>query len=664
MNYKLNIFVFVLFMSVYQNIIAYNTHKSQMEHLDRGLVVVPVDTNNSVRCVLSWRLFGYDPDNICFDILKNGNVITQNLTCLTFYELDNVKNSDLFQIVAKSDNKILDVSKKVKPWNSFYKALKLDRPQDGTSINGRKYSYIPNDCSVGDVDGDGEYEIFVKWEPNNAHDNSHRGYTGNVFIDCYKLNGTKLWRIDLGKNIRAGAHYTQFLVYDFNGDGNAELMCKTAPGSIDGIGHFVSEAASDCTIFSTDNIADYRSESVPGVILSGPEFLTAFDGLTGKALSTVYYNPNRAGSWGGNPEYPDEWFWGDVYGNRSERYLACVAYLDGLDSNPAAVFTRGYYTRAYLWAVELQNNQIVTKWLHASESNSRVTVIDYNGNKNTFEFNNNSFGGNCTFTCFGQGAHSIAVADVDDDGKDEIMFGAAAVDDNGKLLYSTGLGHGDAIHLSDLDPDRPGLEFFMTHEQKPYGFSLRDAKTGEILYYEKSSQDNGRGLAADIDSTHRGFEFWSIANDNTYNVNGSVIADKHGSINFRVYWDGDPYDELFDRGHVDKWNGSSFERLMLPSNVDFIDVNNSRTCNGTKSTPNLIADIFGDWREEILLWSANDYSTINIFTTNITPQFRLPTLMHDHVYRMSVCWQNVAYNQPPHLGYFLPDSVKNIKINL
>ena len=638
---------------------AQNTHISQMEHLNRGLVVVPLNSDALGRCCLSWRLLGYDPTDICFDIVKNDIVIERNYTCSTFYVLDSVKETDVFQVIAKFDNKILDISEKVKPWNSFYKTIKLDRPQDLLLLNGRRCSYSPNDCSVGDVDGDGEYEIFVKWDPNNSKDNSHRGFTGNVYIDCYKLDGTKLWRIDLGKNIRAGAHYTQFMVYDFNKDGKAELMCKTAPGSVDGMGRFVSETADDNTILATDNMADYRSQIFPGVILDGPEFLTAFDGITGKAINTVYYNPNRTGGLGGQPKCPDEWFWGDTYGNRSERYLACVAYLDGPDSNPAAVFARGYYTRAYLWAVKLVDNRIMTKWLHASESNSMLTVTDENGVKQSFNYSNNSFGGTNGFTCFGQGAHSIAVGDVDNDGKDEIMFGAAAVDDSGELLYSTGLGHGDAIHLSDLDPDRPGLEFFMPHEQRPYGFSLRDAQTGEIIYYEKSSQDNGRGLAADIDSMHRGFEFWSVANNNIYNVNGSVIADRHGSINFRIYWDGDAYDELFDRGHVDKWNGCSFERLMLPGNVDFRDVNNSRTCNGTKSTPNLIADILGDWREEIILWSGNDYSTLNIFTSPIEPQFRLPTLMHDHVYRMSVCWQNVAYNQPPHLGYFLPDSVTN-----
>ncbi len=637
---------------------AYKTPLSQMEKLDRGLVVVPTGNDGNTHCILSWRLLGNDPNDIYFNIQKNGVTIADSISDVTFYDIDKFNSKDKFRVIAKHNNEILDVSEEVMPWNSFFMTLHLDRPENGVTPNGRHFSYSPNDCSVGDVDGDGDYELFVKWDPDNSHDNSHTGYTGNVYIDCYKLNGTKLWRIDLGQNIRAGAHYTQFLVYDFNADGKAEMICKTASGSKDGLGQFVSNATDDMDILLTDNNADYRNRT--GMILDGPEFLTVFEGLSGKAINTVYYNPNRAGTIGGECKYPNELFWGDSYGNRSERYLACVAYLDGSDQLPAAVFTRGYYTRAYLWAVKFLDNKIVTKWLHNSESRNCINLTNENGLMSKYEYNSNTFGGNDGFTCFAQGAHSIAVGDVDCDDKDEIMFGGAAVDDDGQLLYSTGLGHGDATHLADLDPDRPGLEFFMTHEHYPYGFSLRDAATGEILYYEPSSQDNGRGLAADIDPKFRGYEFWSIANWNTYNISKQITNKKHGSINFRIYWDDDPYDELFDRSRIDKWNGNEFETILLPGCKQFFEVNNSRTCNGTKSTPNLIADIFGDWREEVILWDAEDKATLNIFTTTITPQFKIPTLMHDHIYRMSICWQNVAYNQPPHLGYYLPDSVANV----
>lgn len=646
----------VWFYSFYAE--ANGTSDSQMEKLNRGLIVFPYEKENKSNCIVSWRLLGTDPDNVSFDIYKNDKRIAKNIKDKTFYKISDIRNTDKFHVVAKNGRSILDKSQTIAPWDNFFWTIKLDRPQPEQIHNSRRYEYFPNDCSVGDVDGDGEYEIIVKWDPGNSHDNSHRGFTGKVYIDCYKLNGTKLWRINLGNNIRAGAHYTQFMVYDFDCDGKAEMMCKTAPGTIDGKGLFVSEAADDDRIKYTDNQADYRNRD--GSIMDGPEFLTIFDGLTGSALHTVYYNPNRNGSLGDDYNYPNEYFWGDANANRSERYLACVAYLDGPDQIPAAVFARGYYTRAYLWAVQFINGKIKTKWLHESATKNLVRVTDENGILNSYEYNNNTFDGRDGYTCFAQGAHSIAVGDVDADGMDEIMFGAAAVDQDGMLLYSTGLGHGDAIHLSDLDPDRPGLEFFMPHEHWPYGVSLRDAKTGEKLYYETSSEDNGRGLAADIDPEYRGFEFWSAANRNIYNVNGKVVANNPGSINFRIYWDDDPYDELFDRGHITKWNGNKMNKLFLPGNIDFTDILNSRTCNGSKATPNLIADIFGDWREELVLWSSDDCSTLVIFTSNIMPKFRMPTLMHDHLYRMSVCWQNVAYNQPPHLGYYLPDSVNVI----
>lgn len=632
------------------------TPKSQMEKLNRGLVVVPTTASGVSSCAASWRLLGTDPDNVVFDLLKNGEVLHENINRTTFKTLTGVTATDRFQVVAKSGGKELDRSEEVSPWGTFYMTLKLDRPASGTNASG-DYSYTPNDCSVGDVDGDGEYELFVKWDPSNSKDNSQSGYTGNVYIDCYKLNGKKLWRVDLGQNIRAGAHYTQYMVYDFDGDGKAELMCKTAPGSKDGTGAYVNQASDVTTIKNASNTADYRASS--GHILSGPEYLTAFDGETGKAIHTVFYNPNRAGTLGGSPAYPEKSFWGDNYGNRSERYLACVAYLDGPDALPSAIFARGYYTRAYLWAVQLKDGKITTKWLHSSTTNKSVSVKDENGKTTTKTYSKNTGNGPDGYTCYGEGCHSMGVGDVDGDGCDEIMFGGAAVNNDGSLLYSTGFGHGDAHHLSDLDPDRPGLEYFQPHEHNPYGFHLRDARTGEVLYSETSAKDNGRGIAADIDKNHRGFEFWSTANNNLHAIDGSVIATSNRpSINFRIYWDGDLYDELLDGGAITKWDGTKSSNVLLPGSKNVYDVNYSSTCNGTKSTPNLTCDLFGDWREEIIEWSTNDNCTLNIFTSTMNTNFRVPTLMHDHIYRMSICWQNTAYNQPPHLGYYLPDAFK------
>ena len=553
--------------------------------------------------------------------------------------------------MTRSKGKRETASAKVTPWDDLFLRMPVSRPEGGVTPDGRQYAYTPNDCSVGDVDGDGDYELILKWEPTNAHDNSHDGYTGNVILDCYRLDGTQLWRIDLGRNIRAGAHYTQFLVYDFDGDGRAELICKTAPGSLDASRRYVSEVADDEAIRQIDNHADHRNKR--GRIQSGEELLTVFNGLTGEAIHTVWYNPNRGYGVGGSAEYAG---WGDktVEGNRGERYLACVAYLAGMDKNPSAVMCRGYYTRSYLWAVDFDGKHLSTQWLHASLSSSHWTLADGTG-KIVNEAKH------LKATAYGQGAHSIAVADVDDDGCDEITYGSAAIDHDGSLLYSTGLGHGDAQHLADLDPARPGLEYFMVHESFPYGADLRDARTGEIIWSEPADFDTGRGLAADIDPHHEGCEMWHIGSHTVKDIKGNAIADSLPAVNFRIYWDGDLQEELLANmnwrpsfpPYLQKWDGEKAVPLPLSNCRHLYEMGNTTSCNWTKATPNLQADIFGDWREELIFWDKNDASHLNIFTTNIPTDYRVVTLMHDHIYRMGVAWQNVSYNQPPH--------VKNIK---
>lgn len=647
-----------------------------MERLDRGLVALPAAGKG---IYLSWRLLGTDSKNVCFDIERDGKVIAHHTRATNFTD---VKGSPAhsYRLISYQDEPKMDapmqreVSKPVKPWTDLYKSLPINRPEGGTAPDGRAYVYTPNDCSVGDVDGDGEYELIVKWDPSNSHDNSHDGYTGDVILDCYKFDGTQLWRINLGKNIRAGAHYTQFLVFDFDGDGKSEMICKTSAGSIDGQGRFVSESATDTEIRSLDNAADYRNRR--GRIKNGPELLTVFNGETGKAMHTIWYNPNRAFGVGkqvaegerleadGFPAYSSVWGDKDNYGNRGERYLAGVAYLDGAAYRPSAVMCRGYYTRSYLWAVDFDGKQLTTKWLHASLTPHDWVVMDGEG-KVIKEAHGLSA------TAFAQGAHSLAVGDVDGDGCDEITYGSAAINHDGNLLYSTGLGHGDALHLSDLDPDRPGLEVFMVHEERPYGSDYRDARTGEILYRTLDRDDTGRGVAADIDGRHRGFEMWSLDSKEVRDCHGKVIADDPSqmpAMNFRIYWDGDLQDELLANGrrphfapYLQKWNGKKAVPLPLSNGKHLCEMGHSVSNNWTKATPNLQADILGDWREEVIYWDESDASHLNIFTTNIPTEYRIPTLMHDHIYRLSVAWQNVGYNQPPHLGYYLPDHAERIK---
>jgi len=604
----------------------------QMEKLDRGIVAV----KNNTGVFVSWRIFGNDDKNVEFNLYRNDELVnTAPLKKLSNYLDTKGKVTDEYKVDVLVNGQVVETSKTCKPWGQQYLTVQLDRPAGGVTPpsyfdnrsssnretipypDGEAYTYTPNDMSVADLDGDGEYELIVKWDPSNSRDNSHSGMTGPVFIDAYKLDGTKLWRIELGKNIRAGAHYTQFMVYDFDGDGIAELVCKTAPGTVDGLGNNV--------IMGSDNPnADYRNAAMNsnnGYVLNGPEYLTLFDGRTGGELHTVPYKPARGTTLKAT--------WGDDYGNRVDRFLACVAYLDGV--RPSVVMCRGYYSRATLAAYDVVDKKLVERWFYDSGTSA---------SKNN---------------AFGQGNHSIAVGDVDDDGFDEIVYGGAAIDHDGKLLYNTQTGHGDAGHLSDMDPDRPGLEWFQPHEEKtsPYGFEFRDAGSGVILFGEQTGKDIGRGLAADIDPSKRGFEYWTTASSNVYNCQtGEVISTRRPSVNFRIYWDGDLQDELLDGNKITKWSTSKISTLLTMSGCS--------SSNSTKSTPNLSADILGDWREEVILYESNDPSKIRIYTTTTATTHGLYTLMHDPVYRMSIAWQNVAYNQPPHLGFYIGDGLDNI----
>ncbi|MEE1541980.1 MAG: T9SS type A sorting domain-containing protein [Paludibacteraceae bacterium] len=563
-----------------------------MEYLDRGVVAVKV--NNGV--FLSWRYLGTDDPSVGFNIYRDGTKVNDApVTTKTNY-LD-TKGGANSKYVIKSviGGKELETSKAVTPWASQRKTIKLNRP--GTNYNA-------NDMSVGDVDGDGQYELFLKWDPSNAKDNSQSGATDKVYIDCYTFEGDFLWRIDLGVNIRAGAHYTQYQVFDYDGDGKCELVCKTAPGTKDGKGKNV--------IMGNDNPnANYRNGS--GYILSGPEYLTIFEGATGAEIHTVAYKPARGNVNG----------WGDGYGNRVDRFLACTAYLDG--EHPSVVMCRGYYTRSTLAAYDFKNGKLVERWYHDSPTRGQGA--------------------------FGEGYHNVSVADVDGDGKDEIIYGSACIDDNGKLIYRTGYGHGDAMHVSDMIPGNGVLEGWFVHEDKgsAYGYELRNLKTGKVIFGQKTNTDNGRGMAADIDANHKGFEMWSSYGSNVFNCNGKSISNKKPSVNFRVYWDGDLQDELLDGNKCDKWNGNGTTRLMTFT---------GSACNGSKNTPNLSGDIIGDWREEVIL---HDGANLYIYTTTIESKYRMYTLMHDAVYRCAIAWQNTAYNQPPHLGIYIGDGVDGLK---
>ena len=650
------------------------------ENLDRGLVVIKTSQGN----LIQWRILPSDIENgytytlrgySATDDKEYENIATFTTSDPSCY-LDNKSSYGRYKMYTKSGSTTITAYNTaiVSPSASQLTQIQTSRPAAVGSV-----VYTPNDASVGDVDGDGQYELILKWNPSNGRDNSQSGKTANVYFDCYEITGSdagkQLWRIDMGQNIRAGAHYSPFLVYDFDGDGKAEFVLKTAPGTKDASGAYVSAAGATTDIQNiTTNASDLRNSN--GHVTSGEEFLTIFNGATGNAIQTIWYNPNRGQSCGSASTYGT---WESVAGkstnyNRGERYNACVAYLDGLDKLPSIVMQRGYYTQAYFWAVDWDGTNLTTRWLHRGTSSSAWSVVDGNGTQTASGSGKSSFG---------QGVHGISVGDVDEDGYDEIVMGSATIDHDGRLLCSTGFGHGDAIHLGKFLPDRAGLQVFMPHEESSakYGSDLHDAATGAVLYRGYTDGDNGRGMAADmiysIDSktgldNYLGWELWSGAEDSPYNANtGKYVGSKPDQC-FRIYWNGDLYDESFDGryGYPDGTEavniqdniGSCTPRIIYYDGSSNKTITLStyggtpRTCNATKATPCLTADLWGDWREEIVCWDDADPSVLDIYTTAETTSYPVPCLMTDHVYRMGVAWENSSYNQPPHLGYYLPDA--------
>jgi len=600
MKKKNYLYFLMMFLIVQQNFA-----QRKMENLDRAVVAV---RTSSSQVYIGWKMLGTDPDNIAFNVYRGNTKINATPITATTNIVDNATTNETYTVKPVIGNVEFSASLPATVWSKQFLEIPLQQPPGGTSPGNSAYTYDANDASVGDVDGDGVYEIILKWEPTNAKDNSQGGYTGNVIFDCYKMDGTRLWRIDLGRNIRAGAHYTQFLVYDFDSDGKAELVCKTSDGTVDGLGVTIGNP-----------LADYRNSS--GYVLTGSEYLTVFDGLTGAAVHTTSYIPVR-----GTVSN-----WGDNYGNRVDRFTATVAYCDGI--NPSIVMGRGYYTRMVRAAWDYKNKQLVHRW--------------------TFDSNTSGNGAH-----YGQGNHQLMGADLNFDGIDEITSGSSAINGNGTRLFANGLGHGDAMHISDINPDRPGLEVWQCLEdQSSYGTNglvLRDAVTGTVLWGVPTTGDIGRALSADIDPRYKGYECWGSAG-NLYTATGVQIATTKPTFNHAVWWDADLQRELLDGTKLEKWNPStnSLNRLITLYQSQWGSADDN---NGTKANPCLTADLFGDWREEILLRSFDNQKLL-LYTTTIPSTNRIYTLMHDPNYRLAVSWQNVAYNQPPHTGFYLGEGM-------
>ena len=589
------------------------------EKLSRGLIGIPTEDG----MYFSWRMTLEDAAGLQFDLYRSSGGGAE--VKLNKEPID--RTSDFLDrtVDYTVDNRwtLKATTGEVAIWTRLkgeernpYLSVPVCKPEDG-EIAGEPFTYTANDCSVGDLDGDGEYEIILKWSPSNSKRPPQRGFTGNTYLDAYKMDGTRLWRIDLGPNVRSGAATTNFLVFDFDGDGCAEICCKTGDGTVDGLGHRIGDAQADWRTW------DKKSPTY-GKIVNGPEYLTVFEGRTGKELDSKEYIPTR---------YPLDG-WGGVGGNcgndntggRSDRFTAGVAFLDG--KTPSPVMVRGWYGRTVVAAWTFTNGALKHTWTFDSAAPGWETYS-------------------------GMGNHSVTVADFDGDGCDEICVGAMTVDHDGKGLFTTGLRHGDALHAGRFIPSRQGMQVFGVHEnegdneivKRTPAVAMFDGATGEIIWQDGLGQDAGRGVAADIDPRYDGAECWCNIGGLRRGDTGEIISNrKPDSCNFTIYWDADHLAELLDHVSISKWNwnAESTDLLLKAEGV----VSN----NGTKGNPCLSGDILGDWREEVI-WPSEDQTELRIYSTTIPAVDRRATWMNDRQYRLAIAWQNVAYNQPPHPSF-------------
>lgn len=586
--------------------------------------------------LVSWRWLPTDADDITFDIYRNGT--KQNTAPIAnstnYKDLSAaIGTAYTYEVRNAATNESLGTCTITPTAGAagFYRSVKVLTRTD----------YDINDGAIGDLDGDGEYEIVIKRQViGQSRDvGDTNGWTslqkGTCILEAYKLdgssNGIPMWTIDLGININQGQHTTQFLVYDFDGDGKAEVAVRTAEGTTFGDGTTIGDV-------NEDGQTDYRN-AASGRVLDGPEFLSLVNGETGKEMARTDYISR------GEKDQMES-YWGDNWGNRSERYLMGVGHFGSQDGRASIVICRGYYENYQVWAV------------HYNSEEGKL--------RNRWKFN--TANGYSSPNWLGQGNHNLSIGDVDNDGKDEVVYGACCIDHDGKGLYTTGLGHGDALHLGVFDPTRNGLQVVGCHEsQTMHGgkvVDFRDAATGEIFWSIPGSGDIGRCLVADIDPETPGCEVWSSAsNTDLYSCKGEKLAKNAPtqiggatSFNMAIWWSGTLNREVLDGNAGSSDPTDSGEpcivsytegRLLTGRNFD-----NIRTINNTKANPCFYGDIWGDWREEVIYPSA-DYSELRIFTTDFETQHRIRPLMEDHIYRLSVAHQNIGYNQPTHTGFYL-----------
>lgn len=579
-----------------------------MEFLDRGLVALGI--KNGV--FLSWRMVGSDNPDVGFNLYKNGTKLnTTPITSSTNYVDPSGLVSDLYKVEAillsgnemSAEATVWPYAPSIEPGKTNVARLEIPIPAAPGP------GYFAGDMSVGDLDGDGKYELVFEWEPTSHPD--------NAYLEAIDLTGKSLWRISCGSNTTYNG--IAFMVYDLDGDGKSEVACVTAPGTKDGLGNYLSKgpAATD-----DDSMIIPR---ISGHLMEDPAYMTVFNGLTGAEMATVNY-PIPIG-----PRETHEATWEDNYGKRAQSIKSAVLY--DKDKGPLLVFCRGIYSKIAMGAYTWNGNDLKQEWVFDSDSLPEPLKTLYRG----------------------EGNHGVTVADVDGDGSDELMYGACAIDNDGKGLYATGRGHGDAHALGDLDPDRPGMEYFQPHENATYGVSFRDAATGEIIWEILSPADVGRAWAADITADNPGFEI-SVVGDyidngktdqsSVFDVKGNPLDYDYNAFLQPVYFDGDIQRELRKDTGIDDVNNGG--RILTAWYYG------ASTIHSTKQDTNLVADILGDWREEVIFVKP-DNSAFVLFSSWIPTEHKVYTLMHDPAYRMQVATQNIGYNQPANLSYYLPN---------
>ena len=610
--------------------------------LKRGLVAVNLSQSGGSGNLVSWRSREYDGRNYKFKLyygtsaktiksaLNSGNFIMGKSN----FAHTGGGASTYYRLEVYNENGEIVEQDTCKAWSSQVTYIDLEGGAP-TDIWGRGATYTPNDASICDMDGDGEYEIILKWSPSNEKDAASNGTTSPEYFACYKLNGKRLWILTGGPNMFSSAHTSSFVAWDFDGDGYGEFMIKTGHGAIDGEGNYL--------IVDKDPTGNYLNSR--GKQESGEEWITVFDGMTGAELKTIPYHTDYAAG---------SAYWGDSKQNRSERYLAGIAWLDGKDGNPSGIFARGYYNGAFIGAYDWDGTDLTLRWVHRAFTASNGEVKYANGTTTKL-----------TKTVYGEGCHWFSVADVNLDGKQEITYGSGALKSDGTTLYRTGLKHGDALHVSDFDPNRPGLEAFMVHEDSPYGMDYRDATTGQLLLHKTASSDTGRGFMANFDPERDDALWQASAWPNIFDKDGNSVVDSKtwgggAAAQDRLYWTGTLGDDFWGKSCLETWNPSTknFDRII--GCVNGGNYTYGKTNNSSKNNACLLGDVFGDWREEVICWSEGGTTGYQLVVNATKDQtdYIVPHLLDDIDYRAQIIAENCCYNQPPHLGYNLRESKK------